>query len=82
MFGEFITETITERAQSVRRVRGEIGLHTVSGAAILTVCQGSVAQLAEQVTFNHLVTGSNPVGVTQNEASTSNHVEAFVFCLV
>lgn len=42
---------------------GEIGLHTVSGAAILTVCSGSVAQLAEQVTFNHLVTGSNPVGV-------------------
>jgi hypothetical protein len=55
-------------------------LHTVSGAAILTVCCGSVAQLAEQVTFNHLVTGSNPVGViTESKASTSADVEAFSF---
>jgi hypothetical protein len=64
VFGKFITGIITEACD-------EIGLHTVSGAAILTVRYGSVAQLAEQVTFNHLVTGSNPVGVMISPYSNS-----------
>ena len=55
-------------------------MHTLYGTAILTSRYGSVAQLAEQVTFNHLVTGSNPVGVTLFlKASTFICVEAFVF---
>ena len=39
---------------------------------------GRVAQLVEQVTFNHWVTGSNPVALTKSDAG--NHRFQRLFC--
>ena len=40
--------------------------------SVLYAPVGSLAQLVEQLTFNQLVTGSNPVRPTNNLLSTSS----------
>ena len=42
---------------------------------------GRVAQLVEQVTFNHWVTGSNPVALTTSKPLRTEQVAA-VFCVL